>query len=94
MHCSGNQTPGRRVAVHYATAAPRKLHSNKIKYQDHQCNTQVSDLLILWGDILILCLPQHASLLIGPVTVLCIISCNVPKKVGCLIIDGSVKNKQ
>ena len=23
---TGNRTPGRRVAVHYATAAPRKLH--------------------------------------------------------------------
>ena len=24
---TGNRTPGRRVAVHYATAAPRKLHT-------------------------------------------------------------------
>ena len=24
---TGNRTPGRRVAVHYATSAPRKLHS-------------------------------------------------------------------
>ena len=23
---TGNRTPGRRMAVHYATAAPRKLH--------------------------------------------------------------------
>ena len=28
---TGNQTPGRRVAVHYATAAPRKLQSMKDK---------------------------------------------------------------
>ena len=26
---TGNRTPGRRVAVHYATAAPRKLHPHK-----------------------------------------------------------------
>ena len=28
---TGNRTPGRRVTVHYATAAPRKLHIDKLK---------------------------------------------------------------
>ena len=27
---TGNRTPGRRVAVHYATTAPRKLHSDRL----------------------------------------------------------------
>ena len=29
---TGNRTPGRRVAVHYDTAAPRKLHIDKMKW--------------------------------------------------------------
>ena len=33
---TGNRTPGRRVAVHYAIAAPRKLHKPQRKSPGYQ----------------------------------------------------------
>ena len=44
-----NRTPGCRVAVHYATAAPRKLHTLKNSQQDDRNIGNRDDFRCLWA---------------------------------------------